>query len=124
MQWIWLAVGGGLGAIARHGLTQWVNARFAVEFPLGTLVVNVVGCFVIGVLATLADEGQSLSHTTRLFLVTGVLGGFTTFSAFGLDTLRLIENGQGMAALGNAGTSVALGLVAVIAGVATVRALA
>jgi CrcB protein len=123
VQWIWLAVGGGLGAVARYGLTQWVDARHEGGFPFGTLAVNVVGCFAIGVIATLADEGRSLPPTARLLLVTGVLGGFTTFSAFGLDTLRMLEAGRLLAGFANAAGSVVLGVAAVVAGVAITRAL-
>jgi CrcB protein len=109
--------------MARYGLTQWVDGRHEGGFPFGTLAVNVVGCFVIGVLATLADEGRALPPTARLLLVTGVLGGFTTFSAFGLDTLRMIEAGRLLAAFSNAVGSVLLGVAAVVAGVVTARAL-
>jgi len=121
--WIWLAVGGAVGAMARYGLTQFVDARHAGAFPYGTLAVNVVGCFAIGVIATLADEGRTLPPATRLLLITGLLGGFTTFSAFGLDTLRMIEAGRLVAAFGNAAGSVLLGIAAVVAGVVTARAL-
>lgn len=109
--------------MARYGLASWVDGRTEGHFPFGTLAVNVVGCFAIGVIATLADEGRTISPTARLLLVTGLLGGFTTFSAFGLDTLRMIEAGRLVAAFGNAAGSVLLGVAAVVAGVATVRAL-
>lgn len=123
MQWFWLALGGSFGALARYGLTQWVAERSAAEFPWATLAVNLTGCFAIGVVATLADERELVSPTTRLFLVTGLLGGFTTFSAFGLDTFRMIEAGRVAAAFGNAIASVALGIAAVVAGITVTRQL-
>ena len=115
-------VGGGLGAVLRYGLALWVDERAASAFPWGTLAVNAAGCFGIGVVATLADHHQLVSPTVRLFLVTGLLGGFTTFSTFGLDTWRLVEDGQGLLAAGNAVASVLAGLAAVVAGVALTKA--
>ena len=105
----------------RFALALWINERVGVHFPFGTLAVNVVGCFGIGVVATLADEHTLASPALRLFLVTGLLGGFTTFSAFGMETWQLLEDGQALTALGNAMANVVAGLVAVIAGVTITR---
>jgi CrcB protein len=121
VKWLALAAGGGLGAMLRFALALWVDARAGVHFPWGTLAVNVAGCFGIGVLATLADEHALVSPALRLFLVTGLLGGFTTFSTFGMETWQLVEDGRALAALGNAGGSVVAGLAAVVAGVAITR---
>ncbi len=87
------------------------------SFPWGTLAVTVVGCFLIGLLATLADEHRLLTPLLRLFLIAGVLGGFTTFSTFGLETWRLAEEGLSSIALGNVVASVGATLVAIAAGV-------
>lgn len=123
MKWLTLLLGGGLGAVLRFSMALWVDQRLGVHFPWGTLAVNVVGCFAIGVVATLADEHTLVSPTLRLFLVTGVLGGFTTFSAFGMETFQLLEDGHALAALANAVGSVVAGLAAVVAGVAITRQL-
>ena len=123
MKWLALMAGGGLGAILRFGLALWVDERAGIHFPWGTLAVNVAGCFGIGVVATLADEHALVSPGLRLFLVTGLLGGFTTFSTFGMETWQLVEDGHAWAALGNALGSVIAGLAAVVAGVAITRQL-
>ena len=91
------------------------------HFPWGTLAVNVAGCFGIGVVATLADEHTLVTPALRLFLVTGLLGGFTTFSAFGMESWQLIEDGHALTALANAMANVVAGLLAVIAGVTITR---
>ncbi len=121
MKWLLLLLGGGVGAVLRFALALWIDARVGVHFPWGTLAVNVAGCFGIGVVATLADEHALVSPALRLFLVTGLLGGFTTFSAFGMETWQLIEDGHALIALGNAMASVAAGVAAVVAGVAITR---
>lgn len=121
VKWLALLAGGGLGAVLRFSLALWVDGRAGIHFPWGTLAVNVCGCFAIGVVATLADEHALVSPTLRLFLVTGLLGGFTTFSAFGMETWQLLEDGRALAALANGGGSVLAGLAAVVAGVAITR---
>ena len=78
---------------------------------------NVAGCFLIGLVATLADERSLLTPPLRLFLVAGVLGGFTTFSTFGMETWRLIEDGELVSALLNPLASMGFGMIALIAGV-------
>ena len=108
----------------RFALAGWVDQRLGPPFPWGTLAVNLTGCFAVGLVATLADEGGWLSREARLFLVPGVLGGFTTFSTFGLESWRALAEGQPGVALGNAAASVLGGLVAVVAGVLAGRALA
>ena len=115
--------GGGIGAVLRFALALWVDGRVGTHLPWGTLAVNATGCFAIGVVATLADEHTLVSPALRLFLVTGVLGGFTTFSAFGMETWQLVEDGRAIAALGNAVVSVCAGLAAVVAGIAITRSL-
>jgi fluoride exporter len=113
-----------LGSGARYLLGLWMLERFGGTFPWGTLAVNVTGSFLIGVLATLADERGAIGPSPRTFLIVGVLGGFTTFSSFSMETLRLWEAfGPGRALL-NVAANGALGLGAAVAGVAAGRALA
>lgn len=123
MRLVLVLLGGGLGSLARYLTGLWLADRLGAAFPWGTLAVNVLGSFLIGLIATLADESGSISPQTRLLLVTGLLGGFTTFSAFSLETWRLLEqNEMGRAAL-NIAVTLALSFVAVVLGVAGGRAL-
>jgi fluoride exporter len=116
-----IALAGALGALARWGLGSWFGQRFP-TFPWGTLVINVTGSFVLGMLfAALVERGVG-SSTMRLALMTGLLGAYTTFSTFSLETFRLLEDGATRAAIVNVGMSVVFGLVAVWLGVLTGRA--
>lgn len=114
-----VGMGGAMGSIARYLLSSWVN-RMAQDwrFPVGTFVVNVLGCAAIGFLAGLATRENYFPLEVRLFLFTGVIGGFTTFSAFELETLNLIRNGEFLVAGGNVLFSIAVGLLALYAGFA------
>jgi len=123
VKWILLFLGGGLGASLRFALAAWVEERAPVPFPWGTLAVNGLGCFAIGLLATLADEHHVIQPAGRLFLVAGLLGGFTTFSTFGLETWELIEDRAFWTALANVVGSVGVGLLAVILGTVIAREL-
>lgn len=106
-------LGGGVGALARYGVGKWSLAWFGSGFPVGTLAVNVVGSLAIG-LAVGALEG--VGQPAKLFFVTGLLGGFTTFSAFSLDTLTLWERGEAGLALAYVAASLILSLAACAAG--------
>ena len=117
MHWLLLFLGGGIGAVLRYELGGWVQAGAGPAWPWGTLAVNALGCFAIGLVATWIDERGGAGVAWRLFLVPGLLGGFTTFSAFGLETWRLLEQGALAAAAGNALGSVAVCLAGVAAGV-------
>jgi len=117
MRWALLFLGGGIGTILRYELAGLVQGHAGARFPWGTFAVNVSGCFLIGVIATLADERALLSAPARLFLTVGILGGFTTFSTFGLESWRLVEAGELAGALANAAGSVAAGMLALVAGV-------
>jgi fluoride exporter len=120
---LWLVgLGGSLGSMARYGLGGLVGRwKGGWTFPLETLLVNVVGCLLIGMLASLAEARGVLSGTTRAFLMVGVLGGFTTFSSFGYETFQLLREGQfGPAAL-SAGLQVGGGLGAVWGGTIVAR---
>lgn len=116
-------LGAGLGGGARHGVNLAV-ARLApgLGFPLATLLINVVGSFLMGVLAQgfLIRGGESLA--VRLFLTTGILGGFTTFSTFSLDAVALYQRGEGLTALLYVLASVGLGIAGLVAGMALTRA--
>lgn len=116
MTWLAIGVGGALGALARHVLNGTIQPRFAL-FPVGIFAINAIGCFLIGLLAGLmATSRLALDETERLFLVVGVLGGFTTFSSYGLDTLTLMKGGHTALAVGNALGQMVVGLIAVWVG--------
>lgn len=122
---IWLAIfaGGGVGACLRVALTVTLDFRLGGGFPWGLLAVNTIGCFAIGLLATFADEHGWLGPAMRAFAVAGVLGGFTTFSSFGLDTMRLAADGRLAFAAANAFGSLALAIAGVAAGISLARSL-
>jgi CrcB protein len=113
--YLWIALGSGLGGVARFALSGWVAHHFGETFPWGTLIVNVLGCFVIGFFHTLTSpDGRWLvGPTGRQFFMTGVLGGFTSFSSFSLQTLALAREGEWLHAGGNVIGSVVLCLAAV-----------
>lgn len=114
-------LGGGLGSVLRHSVNQASAAVLGVTFPWGTLFVNIAGSFIMGLLAgwlTFRGEGGQL---LRLFLTTGVLGGFTTFSAFSLDAALLWERDQAAGAVLYVVGSVAAALVSVFTGLAITR---
>jgi len=114
-----IALGGGLGSVARYGLDAAARSLWpaaAARFPLGILFVNVLGCLAFGAIVGAAGGLTGLTDNRRLFLLTGLLGGFTTFSTFSHDTTRLLASGAGGLALLNALASVLLGVAAVAAG--------
>lgn len=116
-------VGGGLGAALRHGANRLSLAWFGPSFPVGTLFVNVAGSLAMGLLIGIFATMEPVSNNMRLFLATGLLGGFTTFSAFSLDALTLWERGAiGLAVLYVA-ASLLLSFAAVAAGFFLTRAL-
>jgi CrcB protein len=116
-QVIMVGLGGFIGASARFMAGGLVQRYFAAgAFPLGTSVVNIVGCLLIGFLAGLGDGPQMLGPGQRRFLIVGVLGGFTTFSAFAFETLTLAQSGDLTRAFANVGLQVIVGLAAAWAG--------
>lgn len=120
MTYLWVALGGAAGAAARYGVAQWAGARWGWTFPWGTFVVNGTGSLAIGLLMALLI-GRGADPAYRLLLVTGFIGGYTTFSAFSLEALSLLETRRyGEAAL-YVGGSVLLGLIACFAGLAVGR---
>jgi len=112
--WIAVAVGGAMGSMARFWLATAMAALTGPRFPWGTLLINVLGSFVIGLVAgiTLAPARLGMHPDIRIFLMTGVCGGFTTFSAFSLQTLELMQAGETVPALGYAIGSVVLCVIA------------
>lgn len=112
--------GAGIGGMARHGVNL-TAARLSDGFPFGTLVINVLGSFLMGAIAEYWAQKSGLPQPMRLFLTTGVLGGFTTFSAFSLDTALLWERGQGALALVYAAATVILSVAALFLALALVR---
>ncbi|HEX4300861.1 MAG TPA: fluoride efflux transporter CrcB [Gammaproteobacteria bacterium] len=119
-----VALGGAFGCCARLGVNQLVHERLGQAFPFATLIINVSGCLVMGFLFFYTLEHVSVSPALRLGIITGVLGGFTTFSAFGIETLLLMEDGKLTQAALYVGLSVLLGIAAVFAGSAIARNLA
>ena len=120
MLWFVIAVGGAMGALARHLVNVWVQQRLLSSgFPAGIFLINVTGCLAIGLVAgSIAAGRMELSEQAKAFLIVGVLGGFTTFSSFGLDTLVLVRAGQpALAALNVIGQTI-LGMLAVWVGFA------
>lgn len=113
-----IAVGSAIGGIARYWCSGWAARLIGGVFPWGTLLVNVLGSFIIGFFATLTGpDGRIFAGTTtRQFVMIGVCGGFTTFSAFSLQTLNLMEDGEWLLASANIGASVVLCMLAVFAG--------
>jgi fluoride exporter len=110
-----VALGSALGGVARYGLSGLVARSFGETFPWGTLIVNVLGSFLIGFVATLTGpDGRVLvSPVTRQFWMPGIFGGFTTFSSFSLQTLSLVQDGEWTRAFANVTLSVALCLLGV-----------
>lgn len=117
-----IALGGALGAVSRFLLGNGVSRALGSALPYGTFVINIVGCFAMGLLMTIIVDREMLPAAWRLFLCVGFLGGFTTFSSFGYEALMLLTEGKLLAALAYVGGSVVLGLVAAAAGVLCARA--
>lgn len=107
-----VALGGAIGSVARFKMSGWVlHATPNWRFPAGTLAVNLLGCLIAGLLAGMAVKQDFFTPEARLFLFTGLLGGFTTFSAFGLETLLLLKRGETGVAVANVVVSVVVGLL-------------
>ena len=119
MTWVAVALGGAIGSMARHAANVAVGRVIGHPVSTATAIVNVLGCAIIGVLAGAIASGRlHMPLPMRTFVFVGILGGFTTFSTFGLDTLTLAHEGRPLAAAANVGVQVGLGLAAVFAGYA------
>jgi CrcB protein len=123
MNYLIVFVGGGLGAAARHGVNVAAARLVGIAFPYGTLFVNVTGSFVMGVIGGYFALKGEASQEVRLFLTTGILGGYTTFSAFSLETALLYERGELAATAIYVVASVALSVGALFAGLALIRSI-
>jgi CrcB protein len=125
LNYLWVAIGSALGGMARYASAGLALRWFGAGFPWGTLFVNVAGSLAIGALAVMIPpDGRAFSDNARLLLMVGICGGFTTFSAFSLETLNLARNGDWIAAAGYVFGSVVLCLIAVAIGYFGATALA
>ena len=115
--YLWVAIGGALGSVGRFWLNGIISSRFGETFPWGTMLINITGSFIIGVIGALANpegrmDSQSRAFATQ-FLMIGICGGYTTFSSFSLQTLNLARDGEWLRVAGNITGSVAFCLLAV-----------
>jgi CrcB protein len=115
LAYLWVAIGGALGSVGRYWVSGFVAERFGETFPWGTVIINVTGSFIIGIFAAFTDpDGRVLATPGfRQFFMIGICGGYTTFSSFSLQTLRLAQDREWLYAGGNILLSVVLCLVAV-----------
>ena len=121
---LYVGAGGLIGAMARYLVVVWLHGGLSASgFPYGTLAVNAVGCFLIGAVVGFAEAHKPLSPEMQAFLLAGVLGGFTTFSAFGIDTIRLFRDGAYLAGSANVALQLGVGLAAVVVGLRVGQAL-
>ena len=118
MTWILIGIGGALGSMARHGLNHLIHQRaLSSTFPIGIFTINVLGSIAIGVVSGIIASGRwSAPYEARVFIIVGLLGGFTTFSSFSFDTLALVRDGHLQQALWNVAGQVVLSLAGVAAG--------
>jgi CrcB protein len=117
VQILWVGLGGFLGAVLRFLMSNFVQlVTKSTTFPLGTLVVNVLGSFVIGLLSVVADSQDAFTLQSKSFVFVGILGAFTTFSTFGNESFNLFQTGNSAGAIGNIGLHIFLGLSAVYLG--------
>ena len=121
VEYLMVALGGMVGAVARYAVSGWVSRINGTEFPYGTLVVNLLGSFLLGLLATLLIERLAVDPLWRVLITIGLLGSFTTFSSVTFESLKLMETGMFDAALLNVFGSTVCGLVAAWAGVVIAR---
>ena len=115
---LFVALGGAIGSVARYLLGGWFAARFGAAFPYGTFVINVTGSFIIGLFLAYAQDRVSLSPYWRLFFAVGFVGGYTTFSTFEYESVRLFQDGEMLLGALYLMGSVVTGGVAAIAGIA------
>lgn len=118
---ILIAAAGGMGALARYGLSGLVYRVLGAGFPWGTLAVNVCGCFLFGLIFALAESRLMLASEVRLMVLVGFMGSFTTMSTFMFETDALFKSGDWLMALGNLAAQNIIGLAAVMAGIALAR---
>lgn len=117
-----IGCGGFIGSALRYLVSQFVQNKFLHTFPFGTLFVNIIGCLIIGMIFAFSDRGL-MNSDWRMFLATGICGGFTTFSTFSNETLSLLRDGQSLYAFGYVSASILLGLLATYIGIVLVKLL-
>ena len=115
---LFVGIGGGLGSILRYMISAFVGKHIPIVFPMGTLLVNISGCFLIGVIYSIFARHNDFNSEWRLFLITGICGGYTTFSTFSYDGLVLLKQGSNLSFMLYVLGSVVIGLLATFAGVA------
>jgi CrcB protein len=118
-----VGIGGFLGSVARYLVAILFAGYLSSAFPFATLTVNVVGCFLIGILFALSDRGNTLSPEWRIFLTTGFCGGFTTFSTFSYESLRLMQDGEFLYLALNVLISVVAGFAATYLGILLIKSI-
>ncbi len=122
--WALVFIGGGIGSLCRYLLSKWLQETFISAFPYGTFVVNLTGCFLIGFLVFYFAEARlgPESMARRIFLVTGLCGGYTTFSSFSIENVQLIQNQQVLTFLAYTFASLVLGFLATFCGILVAKA--
>lgn len=118
-----VAVGGSIGSCARYLVSMWSSGRFGVGFPYGTLIVNIVGSFIIGAFMSAATERFIINPNWRFLIVVGFCGGLTTFSSFSYETLKLLEDTDLNLAMLNIFANMVLGFLATWLGIIVVKAI-
>lgn len=118
-----VTLGGGIGAAARYVVSSWAAERFGANFPYGTLLVNVAGCFIIGLFLALVTDKLIVKPEWRLFVTTGFLGGLTTFSSFSYETIKLMQDANVSLALYNVLANCIIGFLATWLGINFARCL-
>jgi CrcB protein len=116
-----IAVGGAIGSVLRYLTSIAIQKYYAAVFPLATLITNILGCLLIGIIIGLLEKNQLSNSAMKWFLITGFCGGYTTFSAFGYENISLLQNGESGLAFLYIGASILLGLFAVWLGLFLVR---
>jgi fluoride exporter len=122
-RFLWICAGGAFGTGARYLLSGWALAALGAGFPYGTLAVNIIGSFFVGLIMQVGLATPLLSPTLRMALTTGVMGGFTTYSTFNYETIRYVQDGAWRLAVGNVAITLIACLAAGFAGIALGRAL-
>jgi fluoride exporter len=123
MKYLMIGIGGFAGAVARFWLGGYISNRMGTKFPWGTFVINVSGCFVIGLIVTVLAERTHWSPNWRYLIPIGFIGAYTTFSTFEFETFQSLQDGQWLMAALNVALSVVLGFIAVWCGVIAGRAI-
>lgn len=118
-----VGLGGGIGSIARYLCQKWLSENYPHPFPWGTFLVNLFGCLLIGIIYAASEKSAALSPQTRLLLITGFCGGFTTFSTFAFENMSLLRSGDFLYFSIYIVASVALGIAGVFAGIAVTKLL-